>query len=157
MRYYTSNKQNLINLKKCMKKLIVFLLVTTLFAASKKDSNANQANPATDPNRIVGTWAGKYSTSDNIAPDYNCCYEIKANGVLVVHDITALPNAPTDFQGSGTWKLEGSIFKGTFQCNNGGVKRSVLASIFNGDKTIKGFRGEDNAVTGKGQLELNKL
>lgn len=133
------------------------LLYASLFAAlffmvgCKKDDCPKPV----DAQRIVGKWLGKYSNTDAATPSANVFFEIKTGGELIVHDGRTAPDAPDAQKALGTWTLNGNTFRCTFKFLTLDVNRSIQATLTN-DNNLKGFRGENGAVTGKGQIELNK-
>ncbi len=138
-----------------MKKIFLFAITIALMVSSCKKTDCPVPTPTPDPQRIAGNWLGKYSTSDATAPSNNQYWEIKAGGEIIVHDGFTTATAPDANKGIGTWVLNGNTFRCTYRFLTIDVNRSVQCTLTNDNKLV-GFRGNNGAVTGNGQVEMTK-
>ena len=103
-------------------KLIKFfaagLLMAALFTSCSKDKDA----PAPPAFNIVGLWEGKLGSGSNV-PSGFFSLNVKPGGQLErVH-------TDGEVTGTGTWTVEGTIFKGHYVASSNGVSIDVTATI----------------------------
>jgi hypothetical protein len=137
-------------MKRSLNFLVVLALIFTV-SSCKKECPA----PPPDPFRIAGNWVGKYSTSDASAPTINQFWEIKSNGEIIVHDGFTTATAPDASKAIGTWTLNDNTFRCTYRFLTIDVNRTVQCTLTD-DKKLTGFRGTNGAVTGNGQVLMDK-
>ena len=93
------------------KTMIIAAIASLLFfSACKKDNPAPQPPAKT----IAGEWEGLYGYGVN-APNAFWNFQINKDGTMLVKSD---PNQP--YKGTGTWTLNGKVFKGkfTYEGNN---------------------------------------
>ena len=130
------------------KRLAFVLLLTSVFAACKKDKDSSPSN--SEAQQFYGKWVGTYGF-DNDVPGYFFSLNIQSDGTIQELKSNG------DAKGQGTWKVEGSVLKGTYKMLFSPFNEySVIATVNSSTGKIEGTWGYDGDGSDGGKILLTK-
>ena len=132
-----------LNLKSLFLALAVVLFT---FSSCKKDKNEVPPTPT-----IEGTWAGKYGAGNSV-PSIFFSFVINKDGTLKVKSDD--PNK--EFNGTGTWKMNGEIFTGVYQYTGQNMKWNVAAKVNIAAGTMEGSYGDGETIADNGSYSMTR-
>lgn len=128
-----------------IKSLALFAIAAITFMSCSKKKEDVKA--PVDP--IVGEWVGEYKSNSSVKK-YYYAFSIKPGGVLEVL------NEENKVSGTGTWKLESSVFYAVYKYTQGGAKYNAAAKFDATEGTLSGSYGDGETDPSDGEFILIK-
>jgi hypothetical protein len=126
--------------------ILILSLITLCSISCKKETTADPVYP------IEGYWAGKFGLSTT-PPNSDIVAVIEPGGKIAIANGTSISSG---LAGTGTWTLNGNIFKATINFTGFLTPYTYQATFSTQGKLESGTVGPGTTTTGYGTFFLNR-